>query len=246
MNALTHVPERRLIVEGAYNVRDLGGYPTADGRTTRWGRLYRADGLHKLTEAGQQAILERGVAAVVDLRHASELETMPNVFADSSRVAYHNVDLINPTTSARPTIKNLGDMYVNMLDDCQPALTRILSLLADSEGTAALYHCTAGKDRTGLVSALLLDLARVPHDVIAADYALTAECLLPIMDELRQGRPEQVPAEMYEKFLGCDPENMELLLAHLVARYGGAERFMLEIGLTEAQVDALKAKLLGE
>ncbi|MFC5407450.1 tyrosine-protein phosphatase [Cohnella soli] len=245
MNAATTSNERRVSMEGAYNVRDLGGYPTKDGRAVRRGMFYRADGLHKLTADDQKEIVERGVRAIVDLRHGRELEEAANVFASSDRVAYNNVSLINPTQSTSMNIRSLGDLYVDILDNVQPQLLQVFELLAADPEESVLFHCAAGKDRTGVTAALLLDLAGVSRDVIVADYAMTAACLSPLMEELRKGRPDVVSAEMYEKFLGAEPENMEMMLAHLTDRYGGAESYLKTIGLSDETVQVLKSKLVG-
>ncbi|QJD85455.1 tyrosine-protein phosphatase [Cohnella herbarum] len=246
MSILTAEQRQQRIVklDGAFNMRDLGGYSAENGRTTRWGRFFRADGLHKLTHDDKQRFAEREVRTVVDLRHAQELERSPNVFAGSGEVAYHNVDLINPAAVSRPLIRSLGDMYVGMLDDSQASLRQVFELLALETEDAAVYHCAAGKDRTGVVSGILLDLAGVSAETIVNDYKLTAECIAPIMDELRQGKPEAVPEEIYERFLGCDGENMVMMLDHLHTRYGGAGQYLLAIGLAKEQVEGLKRKLL--
>ncbi|WP_199621989.1 tyrosine-protein phosphatase [Paenibacillus alkalitolerans] len=243
----THLEsEQRVVqVEGAYNVRDLGGYKTNDGRTTRWGVLFRADGLHKLTEESRQALMNKGVRTVIDLRHSKELESKKNVFSDSDKVNYYNVSLINPSAAGSAEIRSLGDLYINMIESSQTELLRVFGLLADeSGGHAALFHCAAGKDRTGVVAALLLDLAGVPHETIAEDYALTASCIAPIMEELRSARPPAVPEEIYESFLGSDPDNMMDMLHHVERRYGNAERYLLSIGVSDAQIQALKDKFI--
>lgn len=236
--------ERIISLEGACNVRDLGGYQTKEGREIQWGRFYRGDGQHKLTDRDQALLLGRGIHTVIDLRHAKEVSVAKDAFADSDNVAYHNVDLINPATTNQPQVNSLGQLYLSMLDNSQDAFLRIFEILANPSDEAILFHCTAGKDRTGMVAALLLDLAGVPHTTIIEDYAMTAECLLPIMDGLRAGRPEGMPADLYERFLGCDPSNMEMMLQHLHAAYGGPERYLAAIGLPEEKVQALKQKLL--
>ncbi|MCS7464035.1 tyrosine-protein phosphatase [Paenibacillus doosanensis] len=237
--------ERVLAVEGAYNVRDLGGYATKDGRTTNWGAFYRADGLHRLTDESRAALAGRGIASVIDLRHAREVEEKRDVFMDYEGVEYHNISLINPAKVSGGAVRSLGDLYVDMLDGAQAELLRIFDVMADSGESAVLYHCTAGKDRTGVVSALLLALADVPSETIVEDYSLTADCLTPILDELRADRPEGVPAEVYEHFIGCDPANMVMMLEHLAEKYTSAEQYLRGIGLTEAKLQGLKARLVG-
>lgn len=245
MSSQTASYNRRLPMEGAYNIRDLGGYPTEDGRTVRRGVFFRADGLHKLSQKDQDALLTRGVRTIVDLRHNQELREAANVFKDSERVAYRNVSLINPAKSMNMNIRSLGDLYVDMLDNVQEALLQVFELLSAAPDESVLFHCSAGKDRTGVTAALLLDLAGVRHDVIVADYTMTAACLAPLMQELRSGRPDVLSAEMYEKFLGAEPENMEMMLAHLTEKYGGSEQYLTSIGMSDQSLQSLKTKLLG-
>lgn len=235
---------RKMEVAGAFNVRDLGGYPTGGGRETAWGRFYRADGLHAVTEAGRQALLDAGVRTIVDLRHAGELAASPNVFAGSDRIAYHHVSLINPASFAAVRVRSLAEMYIGLLDNGYASLRAILEALAGEADGSALFHCTAGKDRTGIVAGLLLDLAGVPPETIADDYAQTAANIAPIMGQLRAGRPIGVPEEAYERFLGCDRDHMLEMLAHLHNRYGGAETYLLEAGLNADRLAILKARLL--
>jgi protein-tyrosine phosphatase len=237
--------EQRVVqVEGAYNVRDLGGYKTKDGLMTRWGVLFRADGLHKLTEESRRVLVGKGVRTVIDLRYVKELEEKQDAFAQSGEVDYHHVSLINSSSAGTTKISSLGDLYINMLDNAQVELLRVFELLGECSDGAVLFHCTAGKDRTGVVAALLLDLAGVPSETIAEDYALTSECLEPIMDELRTGRPPAVPEDVYEQLLGCDPVHMLSMLRHLESRYGNAERYLLGIGLPAEKVQALKEQLV--
>jgi Protein tyrosine/serine phosphatase len=245
MTAITQPTERRIPLEGAFNVRDLGGYAATGGKTTQWGRIFRADGLHKLTAQDQLELLNRGIRTVVDLRHEHEVREFRNVFADSDVVSYHNISLINPAATTRRDIRCLGDMYMDMVDNAQPLLKQVMELLAEKEG-GALFHCSAGKDRTGVVSGLLLGLAGVSRETIVADYELTGPNIVPIMGELRKGIPDIVPEEMAQELLGCAPSNMVMLLDHLEERYGGAEAYLRGIGLTEEQLGKLRSKLVGE
>lgn len=244
MTTSTNSLDRLLKLDGAFNVRDIGGYTTSDGRSVQSGRLFRADGLHKLSEQDQALLLGRGIQTVIDLRHEHELLQKRNVFADSTAVRYHNVSLINPATTTMGSIRSLGDMYVRMLDECGPLLREVFELIANAEGTSVLFHCAAGKDRTGVVAALLMNLAGVPREAIVSDYAETEINLAPIMEELRGDRPEAMPEAMYEVFLGSAPSNMEQMLDHLQAAYGDAEQYFASIGLEDKQIEALRRKLL--
>jgi protein-tyrosine phosphatase len=243
--------ERRLALAGTYNVRDLGGYATTDGRATRWGVLLRADSLHNLTPEAQEELLAYGVRTVLDLRNDTELEKWPSPFAVSERVCYLTLNLSsnpaapNPAPAAQPTY-DLEVIYRRLLDDAQPGLATVLTSLAEPEAMPAVVHCMAGKDRTGVVVALLLATAGVPHEAIADDYALTATFL---NDEYRAGARERAATygfewEQYQRLLGCPPEYMLRTLAYLDERYGGIEPYLRSIGLSDTQIAALRDALV--
>jgi protein-tyrosine phosphatase len=246
------VQGRHLPLEGAYNVRDAGGYPTHDGRTVRWRALYRADSLHRLTEQGQVYLIEAGLSTVIDLRRDAELAIAPNVLATSDRVRYVWISLApNPAEAgARREIESdtLARTYRRIIDERQPELRQILSTLAEPGAFPALVHCTAGKDRTGIVVALLLALAGVDHAIIAEDYALTAAYLGDAYFADARVRAEAAGHTwaQYQQLLGCPADLMLDTLADLDERYGGVEAYVRQIGLTVDELAVLRAALLEE
>ena len=239
---------RHLPLEGAYNVRDIGGYGTVDGRTTRWGILFRADGLHRLPPDAQARLHAQGVKTVVDLRRSDELEAAPNVFAKSSQVTYHHMSLlIDKPPVVVENLRSLIDIYRIILDERQDQVRTVLSTFAAPEGLPGVVHCTAGKDRTGVIVALILGLCGVPHDTIVADYALTSTYLgEAFMEEARQRAVKRgFIWEQYQPMVTCPPENMEATLHHLDTTYGGFEAYADHIGLAEEQIRRLREALLG-
>ena len=253
--ALLH-PRRRLELDGACNVRDLGGYPTLDGRLTRWGRFLRADGLHALTAESQDALIDYGVGTAVDLRLTREVEWRPNVLAARPEVSYHRVNVLGDEyleadfPEVGEPARRLVGIYTMVLDERQPALRQALGLLAGAGESGAVYNCTAGKDRTGIVSALLLGLAGVPHETIVEDYALSARFLLDrYMDLLASGEmrterpPEEITWRTYRDEF-CPQSAMLSVLAHLDSRYGGVESYVREIGVTPAEIEAIRTGLV--
>jgi protein-tyrosine phosphatase len=239
---------RHLPLEGAYNVRDIGGYGTVDGRTTRWGILFRADGLHRLPPDAQARLHAQGVKTVVDLRRSDELEAAPNVFAKSSQVTYHHMSLlIDKPPVVVENLRSLIDIYRIILDERQDQVRTVLSTFAAPEGLPGVVHCTAGKDRTGVIVALILGLCGVPHDTIVADYALTSTYLgEAFMEEARQRAVKRgFIWEQYQPMVTCPPENMEATLHHLDTTYGGFEAYADHIGFAEEQIRRLREALLG-
>jgi protein-tyrosine phosphatase len=242
--------QRRLAIAGTFNLRDLGGYPTIDGGATRWGVFFRADSLHALPEEGQDALLGHGIRTVVDLRHPTETEHWPNVFATSERVRYLNLPLNSAPRSDGATPRrvelDLEAMNRRYLDEAQPAIAAVMGALA-SGPWPAVVHCQAGKDRTGLIVALALSAVGVPDTTVAVDYALTADFLDDAFYAAarEQAKRYQIAWEDYEKLLGCPPEIMVNTLAYLDERYGGPLTYLREIGLNLAQLRMLHEALVG-
>lgn len=246
-------PRRHLDLDGAYNIRDIGGYPTADGRQTRWRTFLRSDSLHRLPPSSQEALIDYGLRTVVDLRRNDELVQTPNVFADSSQVAYHHHDIIGDVT---PSVSDLVNStvpadrifvsYSAWLDGRHSRFRDALTALAGPEARPALYHCAGGKDRAGLITALLLGLAGVPAETIAEDYTLTGRYV--VSRYLAEFAPPEVVAaeytwEDYQQDF-CPPEVMLRVLAHLEERYGGVERYVSTIGLSYEQIGSLQSALV--
>ena len=243
--------ERHLKIKGTFNIRDLGGYETADG-VTRWRRLLRADGLHKLQPEGVDQLVSHGVVTVIDLRHANELEHQPNPFAGRDGVDYHHVslfeDLAPPTPGNMPKDDTdvLHELYVTALKERRAAILEILQIIADAPVGTVLFHCTAGKDRTGIIAALTLGLAGVDHDTIIKDYALTEIMIAPIVEEIiaavvaRGG-----DAERMRPLLASNPETMQATLDNILENHGSIEDYLNDIGLDEGVRERIKARLVG-
>ena len=233
-------PRRHLELEGGRNVRDLGGFRTGDGGTTQWRRILRSDSLHQLTNAARTSLVDLGLGTIVDLRRTAETEAEPNVFATSSDVDYHHLNMlsdvdlnIEPVAEETPVPQSMAHHYCGYLDLRQEAVSRILGTLADSEKQAVLFHCAGGKDRTGVIAGLILGLVGVPDETIAADYGLTAHYL-------------SGPDKSWQEYQAtqCPPETMLLVLAHLDRNYDGVEKYMQAIGLSLQQIGRLRDRLM--
>jgi protein-tyrosine phosphatase len=247
--AIEEQQQRLLAWEGLLNARDLGGYPTADGRATRWGAVVRSDSPSELTEAGRAALLDHGIRYMVDLRMPSEIERYPNPFSEPGPhgVGYVNIMFEDPTAVPSTTFTTLAEGYKSKLDHTMPTVANILRAIAEAPEGGVLVHCMAGKDRTGLVAALLLELAGVPRRTVAEDYALTAEYLKP-WDEryLESGPGERSDREKEIEKYRPRVEVMLEVLEHLDERYGGAEGYVLESGVSAEDIARLHKRLVGE
>jgi protein-tyrosine phosphatase len=242
-------PKRHIAVEHAFNIRDIGGYPTADGGTTQWKRFLRSDGLHALHEADMQVLLDYGVRLVVDLRMPTELKSSPNVFGGSDLVEYRHRSFIDEDVLKnieKEPVQNRAHLradkgYRLWLDQCQPSVRDILVSLSQSDTGVALYHCSGGKDRTGLVTALLLGLAGVADELIAADYALSAR--YNINSTFKPPEADIRDWQDYEAAY-CPPTVMHESLAHLKQNYGGVPGYVRHIGVTDEQIERLQNRVM--
>jgi|TARA_B110000240_G_scaffold192137_1_gene235815 protein-tyrosine phosphatase len=239
-------PKRKLDIPSAQNVRDLGGYATSDGRQTQWGRFVRAGDMDQLTAEDQQKLIDHGINTVIDLRMVKEVTQMPNVFTNSSQVRFHIHDFwgdrfrdYRSTSRGAPPEVKLADLYCAGLVQSGFVMADIMTTIADSEDHGFAYHCRSGKDRTGLVSAMLLAIAGVPEETICADYALT-EKFLRKPDSDKRVKPGQ-PGYF---LTGCSPETMALTLAFITQEYGGVEDYLAQLGVDADQISRVKSKLL--
>jgi protein tyrosine/serine phosphatase len=238
---------RNLSFSATFNFRDVGGYPGLDGRTVRWRRLFRSDALHGIGPADAEAFRALGVRTVVDLRRGFEIERHGRV-SDDHGVQYRHLPLLHLDWEEVvhdgdiPHERWLADRYRNFVEDGTRALADTLSVIADGEQAPVVVHCMAGKDRTGVALALTLSLLGVSDADIAADYALTTEAMAPLTAHLLANDPDMVDGKdhMYDS----PAEAMMLFLADLRATYGSAEDYARGIGVTAAEIDALRSHLL--
>jgi protein-tyrosine phosphatase len=249
---MTKIHQRLIALEGAHNVRDLGGYMAASGATTCWRSLLRADGLHMLSGADVDNLLAEGVATVIDLRGSLEIDREINPFGVDRRVQYHNIPLFSalaPIAGMTGTDGEAFDMaerYRNAIDRCQPAIAAVMSAIADAPEGAVLFHCSAGKDRTGIISAILLAIAGVEDEAIVEDYALTATVARPLIERLREKAIRGGTNPVFvDRFLACEPETMRSTLLHVKGTYGHFPAYLKRIGLSEADIRNLRRRMLG-
>jgi protein-tyrosine phosphatase len=240
--------DRVLMLEGGSNIRDLGGYPTSDGKTTRWKTILRSGAMDQLTPIGQQGLLDYGVKHIVDLREAWEAEKFPNVFMKSSLINYSNCPLIGSESTNRDieSLSSLSAMYIHMLEQCQSQIKIILETIATQlESGCVLFQCWAGKDRTGIIAALLLSNARLPADIIANEYSVSHILLTERIQEWRSnalssGRDMQ----RFEEDVSSRPETMLEILHYIEHHVGGIETYMRSIGLADEKITSLRTLMV--
>jgi protein-tyrosine phosphatase len=239
---------RRIDLEGCHNFRDLGGYPTVDGRTLRWRQLFRSDALHHLTPGAVARVRdELAVGDLIDLRSTGELRTDGRGLLEREPLRFHHLPLFDgPLTATPPQTDDftLADRYFLMAEMAKRPLARVISTLAASP-VAAVYYCAAGKDRTGVVSAVLLGLLGVRDEIIVADYAATQENLDAIIDRLMatEGYREMLSV-LPPDTLHAEPETMIALLTRLRERYGSMRGYARDIGVSDESIRCLESRLL--
>jgi protein-tyrosine phosphatase len=240
--------ERLIDLPGCNNFRDIGGYPTGDGMRVRWRLLFRSDALDRLTPAGVDRVVdELGVGAIVDLRSAGEIGAEGRGGLRDRSPRYYHLPLFNGALTGDPNLakcETLADRYFLMLKHAKDPIARILTALLETS-KPAVFHCAAGKDRTGVVSAIVLGLLGVRDEIIATDYAATQENLDAIIDRLAKSEGyrevlEKLPADT----LHAEPETMFSLLDQLRNRYGSVRDYVRDIGLTDDDITRLHERLL--
>lgn len=229
------------------NFRDVGGYATADGRSIQWQRLYRADSLGWLAGDDLTTFRALRVRTVIDLRHPFEVERTGRV-PDSEGQSYHNLPIEGRRWSVTPYSEEIGvarylaDRYLEVTEDGVENLRTALETIAKADNAPVVIHCAAGKDRTGVLAALVLSLAGVAEDDIVADYALTGLATERFVTDWRRRHPD---APMWPGFGMAPAETMRFFLTDLAGRHGSVEAYVTDVlRVSPAMVGELRAHLL--
>ena len=244
VTALATADGRRLDLPGVWNLRDVGGYPVAGGGQIRWRTLLRSDALHQLDGTGLAALRGLGLRTIVDLRTLPEAEMAPSAVAGLPARTTH-ISLLGGDLESLPL--ELAAIYRYLIDERGPAIAEAIKVLSEPDAMPAMVHCSAGKDRTGVVCALVLAAVGVPDEYIVADYALSSVYL----------DPQRTPAigrlqastglgdEVTRALLGSPPALILDVLDRVRGRAGSAGGYLREHGLTEADLARLRAVLVG-
>lgn len=244
------VAARFVELEGCFNVRDLGGYPTADGRAVRHGQIYRADALHRLTATGRAGLATLGINTVIDLRTAAEVThhswqpepPWPGRWQHIPlRAATPDWSGITATQAADPDLAVAH--YRETVQQGGPALAAVFAALAAPGATPAIFHCAAGKDRTGIVAALLLRLLDVDRQVVSEDYALSDVATSRWEASVAAGTPDDTQtawAFVPPAMLVADRNNMIRFLDWVDAEHGSTDTLLRGHGLDPAAITHLR------
>ena len=217
------------------NTRDLGGHPAAGGRVTVPDRIWRSDRQENPNPEDIALLRSKGITTIIDMRTEEDNLTKPSFFRSLEGFTFLNYPIIEGDTIPE-SVEAVPGSYINIA--CSENMPRILKAIADAD-TGVMYNCAAGKDRTGVVTAILLMLCGVSDEEITADYMLTKECNRERFELLRKRRPDLdmnivIPRESYIR------DFMDLFRE----RFGSVDGYFACIGLSEETKQKLLARLL--
>jgi len=245
---------RTLSWDGCVNVRDLGGIPTEDGGTTRLGVVIRSDNIRGLSDDGWRELERHGVTRIVDLRWPEELAHDPPGDVDIDVV---HVSVLGPNLAASRDYLRTLDAHVDSVDDVadhyswayveflernRTRFGQALAAVAEAEGPVVI-HCMGGKDRTGLMAALLLRLAGVSLDEIGRDYSLSGPNLAATLEPWLADAPTDLERRRREKLSGTPAIVMTRVLGEIEERHGSVRGYLEATGLRRDQIDRLSDML---
>lgn len=249
MTADRHIP-----LDGITNLRDLGGFTTASGGTTRLQLVYRADALHKLSADGLEAFHRLGVRTVFDLRSEGERAAAPNpVGSEHVPIAGRPAGAEPPSRDGEISLEDgermLRDMYVGILEHSAAGIAAILGAIADGDALPALFHCHGGKDRTGVVAAVLLSALGVGRDDVLDDYEATRRyrTITDQQDSYANMLASGMSPEAAAGVLGTPRWAMAAVLDEIDGHYGGIERYLIDVvGIPAEQLARLRDRLVDD
>lgn len=244
--------ERHLSWDGCVNVRDLGGHPTRDGGTTRFGAVVRADSVRRLSDEGWAAAVAHGIGTVLDLRFHEELQADPpgevplevvhlSLFGDFDPDRWAELDRRAAAAGDDAAATRL--VYLDALETHRENLAAAIRVVAEAPPGGVLVHCTGGKDRTGLVAALLLRLAGVAPGDIAADYALSERNLAERHAQWLADAADDAERERLRRISRTPAASMLGVLEELERRYGSVAGYLRAGGASERDLERARARL---
>lgn len=233
----------RLPLQNAYNVRELGGYAGTRG-ITKWKRFLRGDDISALHDEDITYLSDYGVTSVLDLRSNAECKHKPDVFVNNKAISYYHipfmvgdVDNIMDTVTANARLHNF---YVALLKD-KACVKKLMECIAQAPKGCMLFHCTGGKDRTGVLSMLLLTLVDVVKEDVIANYQVSYTYLRRNHNLLNC----TLPKDMDMSCMYSSPESIEKCLDYIYANYSNTEQYLLACGVSEGCIYQVIQKLVG-
>lgn len=240
------MPSRDLVWDGCANVRDLGGLPTEDGRSTSFGSIVRADSIRRLSDDGWDALRAYGVERIVDLRWHDELAMDPPREVDVEVIHVPVFpDIGDPAWREAEAEGDRGREYAWLLEHGADRFAEAIRAIADADGGAVVVHCAAGKDRTGLVAALMLRLVGVPHEEIVEDYVTSGRNLAPLIGPWIDQAPDDEERGRRIYLSVTPPEAIDHAVREVERLHGSVERYLRSGGADDETLERIRSRLLG-
>jgi protein-tyrosine phosphatase len=242
---------KRLVrMEGAINFRDIGGYQTTDGREVKWGTIFRSADVSKLTSNDLQTLEQKHIHTVIDFRGKKEAAAAPDHILPNT-----DYTLCPAGSDSLPNMKEIAaklkqDSFLTAFysstqyfgDRYRPMFQKLLNL---PEGQSIMYHCTGGRDRTGMATALILYVLGVPNDVIEADFVASNVYLAPMQSKMYESlaTASQMDVEQVTKAMALRPDLLHTMFQAITAKYGSVDSFLQkELGVGEKEKQLLRKK----
>ncbi|MFW5901401.1 MAG: tyrosine-protein phosphatase [Thermodesulfobacteriota bacterium] len=253
------VAERRVPMEGAANFRDLGGYRSAAGRRLQWGKVFRSDGLYRLKEKDLELFEQIGICQVFDFRTPSEAAAAPNRLPHTRPVGYLNLPVSRGEFDFMAAMKRIakGDTdwltpdfmvsgYIHNLEAHAKKWGRVLRHVAGAGNAPTLFHCTGGKDRTGICAALILLALNVPEETVIRDHQLSNVYIAALIPRIKERIAAYgIDPDLLDPYLTAPEEAITAAIDHLRLHYGSACAYLREkAGVYPGELDQLRENLL--
>lgn len=230
---------KRLPLEKIINCRDLGGYPCPDG-VTEFGRFLRCAIPETPSENDIVEVLKYGVTTVIDLRDEKEAQRTPSVFKFLDGVDYHHICLLEFNPAAVESFgRDLEKSYEYSIEHHKEDYKKVLEAIADAGDGCVLYHCYFGKDRTGLLSVILLHIAGACMEDIIADYQVSYTYLLPFIQKTFTDNPLW---SCEEEFFKSEADVIAQLIAFINGKYGSISGYLKDIGVSDETIAKIKKR----
>jgi len=244
---MTEETERRIPLEGAVNFRDLGGYPTTGGRTVKWRRLFRSDSLSALTDSDVETVTgSLSITAVIDLRSSGAVLDDGRGLLALSGIGYYNFGFLErrglaPPTSGEDSEVRLSAIYQWILHNAGTLMAQAFTTLAQDVNQPAVFHCSAGKDRTGVLGATILGVLGVSRDDIVSDFLLTNDVIDGILARIRKMPGFEHSTQ--EGIIAPKPA-IERFLDVTKSEFGGSEAYLRHHGVQQSTIDNFRESML--
>jgi protein-tyrosine phosphatase len=258
------VAARLLPLEGGRNFRDIGGYQTKNGQYVKWGQVYRSGVMNDISDADYQLLDQLDIGTIIDFRSTQERASEPTDWrVDSPKLFSRDytdegsAQLMDRLFAADATPakmkQQMASLYFDIVLQHSAAYAVMFNDLAE-KNEPLLYNCSAGKDRTGVATALILTLLEVPREDIVYDYSLSDDYVDFISEFTSESAQvndaysylSQVPVELLEPLMASHPEYIESALDYLEKEYGSVMNYIRsELSVSDAEITAIRSRLLG-